>query len=101
MTSDRHENEKRKVPDDPVAGYILRAVSAGQDVAPRDIAMAIAADRARPDAPKDIWRKYMTAVRQQAIHLARSGRLHIVRKGEILDPNKLKGLYKLRKATSD
>ncbi|WP_334129275.1 DUF3253 domain-containing protein [Sneathiella sp.] len=100
MTSS-DKSEKPKVPDDPVVGYILRAVSTGRDVAPREVAEAIAADRAKPGSPTDMWRKYMTAVRQQAIHLARAGRLHIIRKGEIADPNDFKGLYKLRKAQSD
>ncbi|MCF8468701.1 MAG: DUF3253 domain-containing protein [Sneathiella sp.] len=88
---------KTEAEDDPVIGYILRAVSSGKDVAPQDIARAIAADRAKPTAPKDIWRKYLTAVRQQAIHLARNDRLLIIRKGEVADPNDFKGLYKLRK----
>jgi hypothetical protein len=39
----------------------------------------------------------MTAVRQQAIHLARNGRLQITRKGEPVDPNKFKGVVRLRK----
>ncbi|MEX0582886.1 MAG: DUF3253 domain-containing protein [Sneathiella sp.] len=103
MTDERDisDNAKTNAEEDPVIGYILRAVSAGKDVAPQEIAAAIAADRAKPTAPKDVWRKYMTAVRQQAIHLARDGRLHIIRKGEIADPNDFKGLYKLRKASAD
>lgn len=90
--------EKDPQPEDPVIGYILRAVESGKDISPREIAEALAADRAKETAPKDIWRKYMTAVRQQAIHLARNNRLLIIRKGEIADPNDFKGLYKLRRA---
>jgi len=84
-------------PEDPVVGYILRAVEEGGDVSPQEIAKSLATDRAKPTAPKDIWRKYMTAVRQQAIYLARNNRLLIIRKGEIADPNDFKGLYKLRR----
>ena len=47
--------------------------------------------------PPDGWHKYMTAVRQQAIHLARKGRLQITRKGEPVDPNNFKGVVRLRK----
>lgn len=101
MSKDKDTAAKRDIEDDPVVGYILRAVSAGRDVAPQEIAQAIAADRAKETAPKDIWRKYMTAVRQQAIHLARDGRLLIIRKGEIADPNDFKGLYKLRLPPTD
>jgi hypothetical protein len=39
----------------------------------------------------------MTAVRQQAMHLACNGRLEITRKGESVDPNKFKGLVRPRK----
>ncbi|MZR30531.1 DUF3253 domain-containing protein [Sneathiella litorea] len=101
MTDDTNNGENTKAEDDPVVDYILRAVASGRDVAPQEIAQAIANDRAKPSAPKDVWRKYMTVVRQQAIHLAREGRLLIIRKGEIADPNDFKGLYKLRKAASD
>ena len=38
----------------------------------------------------------MNAVRQQAIHLARQGRIEIVRKGRPVDPNKVKGVVRLR-----
>ena len=97
----RQSTHPSETEEDPVVGYILRAVSSGRDVAPQEIARAIAADRAKSTAPKDFWRKYMTAVRQQAIFLARAGRLQIIRKGEIADPDDFKGLYKLRKAPSD
>jgi len=101
-TSETSEDvAKEEGQDDPVIGYILRAVDGGSDISPQAIAQAIATDRAKPTAPKDIWRKYMNAVRQQAIYLARNGRLHIIRKGEIADPNDFKGLYKLRKVKDD
>ncbi|GLQ07148.1 DUF3253 domain-containing protein [Sneathiella chinensis] len=88
--------EEKELPDDPVVTYILNAVAEGGEISPNAVAQAIAADRAKANTPKDAWRKYMTAVRQQAIHLARKGRLEIVRKGEVADPNDFKGLYKLR-----
>lgn len=91
------EPEAVVVEDDPVATFILNAVKDGKDVSPQDIAKQIAATRAKDTAPVDIWRKYMTAVRQQAISLARKERLLIIRKGKVADPNDFKGLYKLRK----
>ncbi len=100
MAADEIETDapaKESQPEDPVVGYILRAVEGGKDVSPQEIARTLAADRAKETAPKDIWRKYMTAVRQQAIYLARNNRLLIIRKGEVADPNDFKGLYKLRK----
>jgi len=101
MTEEKGKAEDTKIEEDPIVGYILSAVSSGKDIAPQEIAHAIAADRAKETAPKDIWRKYMMAVRQQAIHLAREGRLLIIRKGDIADPNDFKGLYKLRKPNAD
>lgn len=96
MATDNENAEDTSLPDDPIVTYILNAVADGAVVSPNHIAQAIAKDRAKESAPQDIWRKYMTAVRQQAISLARNGRLEIIRKGEVADPNDFKGLYKLR-----
>ena len=38
----------------------------------------------------------MNAVKQQAIHLAKSGRIEIIRKGEPVDPRDFKGIVKMR-----
>jgi len=84
------------VQDDPVIVYILNALEDGKEVSPNTIAQTIARDRAKDTSPSDLWLKFMTAVRQQAIHLARKGRIEIVRKGKAVDPNDFKGLYKLR-----
>ncbi|MEC8198924.1 MAG: DUF3253 domain-containing protein, partial [Pseudomonadota bacterium] len=46
--------------------------------------------------PPDFWRRYLNAVRQQAKHLARMGRIEILRKGKPVDPNDFKGVYRLR-----
>ncbi|WP_025899102.1 DUF3253 domain-containing protein [Sneathiella glossodoripedis] len=91
------EKTKKEAPeDDPVAIYILEALEFGDEVSPNTIAQTIARDKAKETSPPDFWRKFMTAVRQQAIHLARNGRIEIVRKGQAVDPNDFKGLYKLR-----
>ena len=52
--------------------------------------------RRRQNDPPDLWRRYLNAVRQQAIHLARAGRIEILRKGKPVDPNDFKGVYRLR-----
>lgn len=84
---------------DPVAGEILRQIGArgpGKSVCPTEVARAIAAARARPSDPPDAWRRYLTAVRQQALNLARQGRIVILRKGKAQDPNKpVKGVIRL------
>lgn len=81
--------------EDPVILYIMKAVEKGSPVNPRDIAIEIADDRAKENSPKDAWRKYLLAVKQQAKNLARQGRISILRRGKPIDPNKMKGLIKL------
>lgn len=86
-------------PDDPVADAILALLAAGdpgQSVSLMDAARAYADIRRRPKDGPDLWRRYMNAVRQQARHLARQGRIEILRKGKPLDPNDVKGVVRLR-----
>ncbi len=87
---------------DPVAQAILKlleACPAGKSISPQDAARAIAAKRARPGAPNTAWRRYMAAVRQQALYLARQGRIVILRKGKPVDPHApVKGLIRLAPA---
>lgn len=101
MNDIREDDDETATPrppkDDPIAVFILDAVASGADVLPRDVAIRIAEVRARPIDPPDLWRKYLMAVNQQAKHLARQGRLEIIRKGEAVDPAEVKGLFKLRR----
>lgn len=80
--------------EDPIILFIMNAVERGSPVAPRAIAIEIADDRAKENSPKDAWRKYLMAVKQQAKNLARKGRISILRRGKPIDPNKIKGLVK-------
>ena len=50
----------------------------------------------RDEYGPELWRRYMNAVRQQATHLARQGRLEILRKGQPVDPKNFKGVVRLR-----
>lgn len=43
----------------------------------------------------DDWNRHMRHVRSAAIHLARQGRIDILRKGEPADPDRFKGVYRL------
>lgn len=102
MTQDKENAEAElEKEEDPIILYIMRAVESGSPVAPRDIAIEIADDRARENSPKDAWRKYLLAVKQQAKHLARAGRISILRRGKPVDPNKMKGLIKLSLPVKD
>ena len=92
--------EDKKVEDDPVAEAILghlAAVAKGKSLDPQDIARSIAEEKAKPKDPPDLWRRYLPAVRQQAIHLGRQGRIAVLRKGKPVDPRKpVKGIIRLR-----
>jgi hypothetical protein len=85
--------------DDPVARAILElleTVPPGRSISPVAAARAFALSRARPGDPPDAWRRYLPAVRQQALHLARARRIAILRKGKPVDPHApFKGVVRL------
>jgi hypothetical protein len=84
---------------DPVATAILAAlagVRTGGTVAPETVARAIGNARARPSDGPNAWRRYLPAVKQQALHLARQGRIEIVRKGRPVDLADFKGVVRYR-----
>ena len=88
-----------KPADDPVAETILETLSAlapGASISLMDAAKAVADQRRRPTDGPELWRRYMNAVRQQATHLARQGRIEITRKGQPVDPKNFKGVVRLR-----
>lgn len=67
---------------------------------PGEVARAYAADRATPKDPPDLWRRYLRPVREEAIGLAREGRVEILRKGKPVDPDKpVRGVIRIRIAT--
>ena len=88
--------------DDPVARVILEVIETlppGRSISPVEAARAFALARARPGDPPDAWRRYLPAVRQQALNLARRGRLTILRKGKPVDPHApFKGVVRLARA---
>lgn len=92
-------DDQTNKPGDPVAETILDLLAArGPDksISPNEAAQAIAVARARPADPPDLWRRYLKAVRQQALHLARQQRIVILRKGKPVDPHKpVKGVIRL------
>ncbi len=94
--TDQNDTEARAAKDDPVATAILQALAGAASLSFKDIAQHIADQRRRPKDGPDLWRRYQTAVKQQAVHLARQGRIEIVRKGEVADPNDFKGIVRLR-----
>lgn len=84
---------------DPLRLCLLRMAAEGP-VSPEAVARAFAETRRRPKDPPDLWRRYFAPVKQQALALARAGRLEFVRKGEAVDPERVKGLVKYRAAAA-
>jgi len=84
---------------DPVAVFMLDALAAlpaEKSVAPDDIARGFAETKRKPNDGRDLYKRYRQAVKEQAIHLARAGRVEILRRGEPVDPNDFKGVWRLR-----
>ncbi len=76
MTDEQHPAGRQSDPpeepkgDDPVARAILESIETlapGRSIAPVEVARAVARARARPGDPPDAWRRYLPAVRQQAL----------------------------------
>lgn len=85
---------------DPVAAAILEqlaAVKPGGSIAPEAVARAVAEGRRKANDRPDLWRRYLSAVKQQAIHLARAGEIQVLRKGKpVEDPARAKGVVRYR-----
>ncbi|MCK5445822.1 MAG: DUF3253 domain-containing protein [Rhodospirillaceae bacterium] len=82
--------------DDPIATTILEMLGDAKSLNFKDVAMAIAETKRKPKDRPDLWRRYINAVKQQSVHLARQGRIEIVRKGEVADPSDFKGIVRIR-----
>ncbi len=46
--------------------------------------------------PSEAWQGQMTLVRRAAVRLALAGRIHILRKGQPVDPATVRGVIRLR-----
>lgn len=94
--TDTDDQEQQPPKDDPVAVAILDMLCDGKALTFKDMAMRLFEAKRKPKDRPDAWRKYMTAVKQQCVHLARQGRVDIVRKGQVADPDDFKGIVKVR-----
>lgn len=98
MTDMIDDSETPSTHDDPIAIAILDALASGKALTFNELAQHIFAAKRRPKDRPDAWRRYLTAVKQQALFLARKGRVEIVRKGEVQDPEDFKGIVRVRMA---
>lgn len=99
-TADTPETAETPDTRDPIADAILECLAAakpGGSVSPEDVARAVAEARRKPSDTSDLWRRYLSAVKQQAIHLARAGSIQVLRKGKpVDDPARVKGVIRYR-----
>lgn len=66
---------------------LLSQVREGESISPNDVAKAI--DRAG-------WQRELPKVRAVIIGLARQDKLQVVRKGKPIEPEGIKGIYRVR-----
>ncbi|MDH5187598.1 MAG: DUF3253 domain-containing protein [Rhodospirillaceae bacterium] len=96
--SNKTPETKPETKDDPIAMVILQTLAGSKTLTFKDIAMTLAEKKRRPKDGPELWRRYINAVKQQAVHLARKGRVEIIRKGEVADPDNFKGIVRVRLA---
>lgn len=88
---------------DPIAEKILELLAAaGPDssISPTQVAKAVAEGRRKKNDPPDTWRRYLPAVKQQALYLARTEKLIVLRKGKPVDAQSAKGVIRYRQPES-
>ncbi len=62
----------------------------GKPIGPDAIARAIAGKNEK------VWRRLMKPVKDEAVRLAKDGKVILLRKGKPVDPDRLRGLYRIR-----
>jgi hypothetical protein len=85
---------------DPVAEVMLEMVGAlpeGKSLTPNQVAEEFAVRQWKPvTPPPGEWRRYLNTAKQQAVHLARLGKVVILRKGKAVGLDEpLKGLFRV------
>ena len=82
-----------------VREIVLELAEAAGDgsISPGDVAKAFAGERRRPGAPAVSAHRWSRIVREEAIGLARAGKVQILRKGKPVDPHApVKGVIRIR-----
>lgn len=66
---------------------LLAGLEPGKSVSPEQVARAVDAEG---------WRRVLPQVRSTAVGLARAGRVVVIRHNKPVDPERFKGVYRLR-----
>lgn len=93
--------EKNEKSLDAIAEIILQTLEREVSVAPAEIARYLGETRRKAAEKPDAWRRYMKPVKQQMLFLAREGKIEIVRKGEVVDPEDFRGVVRMRLKVAD
>lgn len=82
-------SKKRKISDEAIVETIIQLCAANEDgvVRPEDVAMELYAED---------WQSLTKRIRLTARQLAEAGHIIILRKGEPVEPNDFKGVYRLQ-----
>ncbi|MBW8882465.1 MAG: DUF3253 domain-containing protein [Asticcacaulis sp.] len=70
---------------------LLSQVRKGESISPNDVAKAVSSEN---------WQRELPKVRAVIIGLARQGKLELLRKGKPVEPDGIKGIYRIRLAES-
>ena len=70
--------------------------STDASISPNDVARLLQSEKGDPLH----WQNQLPKVKAVAVGLARQGKLDILRKGKPVDPNGVKGLYRIRLAAN-
>ena len=62
----------------------------GKPIGPDTVARAIAGKNEK------VWRRLMKPIKDEAVRLAKDGKVILVRKGKAVDPDRIRGLYRIR-----
>ncbi|MEO1066604.1 MAG: DUF3253 domain-containing protein [Pseudomonadota bacterium] len=68
---------------------LIEARGPGKTICPSEVARAVAGSNAKE------WRLLMKPVKAIAVALAKDGKVTIRRKGKIIDPDAIKGIYRI------
>ncbi len=85
--------------EDPIRLFLRSALSDGESHAPQQLAQAFQASRGKPHDPPDAWRRYLQAIKQQSMSLAKLGEVEFLRKGKPVPLDEVKGVVRVRKKT--
>ena len=89
-TARRRPIDPDRIRDAIIALCTARGVD--KSICPSEVAQAL---------DGEAWRSHLSRVRSVAADLARQGRIDILRKGKPIDPDRVKGVIRLRLSATD